>query len=241
MGEIAPFTGFPGEGLHFLQTLEKNNDREWFQKNKQLYLDHIVAPAQSFVVAMGERLQEVFPSMRYDTRTNGQGSMGRIYRDIRFSKDKRPYNTHVWFAFWDGPGKKMESPGFGIGFDPEGWGIHGGSHMFSKPLLEAYREAVDDETLGPELEEAIAPLQKGGAYEIGEVKYKRVPRGFDPEHPRAHWLKYGGLWASKQFRETEVLLKPEFVDRCFDVAQEMAPLHRWLVKVDERVLAKFQA
>jgi uncharacterized protein (TIGR02453 family) len=239
MGDIAPFTGFPEEGLHFLQTLEKNNNRDWFQEYKQLYLDHVQAPAQSFVVAMGQKLQEISPGIRYDTRTNGQGSMGRIYRDIRFSKDKSPYNTHVWFGFWEGPGKKMESPGYGIGFDWEGWGIHGGHHMFSKPMLATYREAVDDETLGPELERAVAPLQKDSGYEIGEMKYKRVPRGYDPDHPRARWLKYGGLWAYKNFKEPEVLQKPEFVDRCFDVAQDLAPLHRWMVKVDEKLRAKY--
>ncbi|MFQ5907557.1 MAG: DUF2461 domain-containing protein [Thermoplasmata archaeon] len=239
MGDIAPFTGFPEEGLHFLQTLEENNNRDWFQKYKQVYLDHVQAPAQSFVVAMGQKLQEISPGIRYDTRTNGQGSMGRIYRDIRFSKDKSPYNTHVWFGFWEGPGKKMESPGYGIGFDWEGWGIHGGHHMFSKPMLQAYREAVDDETLGRELEETMKPLQRAGGYEIGEVKYKRVPRGYDPDHPRAHWLKYGGLWAYRNFKEPEILQKPELVDRCFDVAQELAPLHHWMVRVDERLRAKY--
>lgn len=239
MGDIAPFTGFPEEGLHFLQSLEKNNNRDWFQKYKQLYLDQVVAPAQSFVVSMGEKLQEISPGIRYDTRTNGQGSMGRIYRDIRFSKDKSPYNTHVWFGFWEGPGKKMEAPGYGIGFDREGWGIHGGHHMFSKSMLETYREAVDDDTMGPELEKAVGPLQKGGGYEIGEAKYKRVPRGYDPDHPRAHWLKYSALWAYKNFKEPEILQKPELVDRAFEVAQELAPLHRWLVRVDERVRAKF--
>ncbi|MDX1534535.1 MAG: DUF2461 domain-containing protein [Thermoplasmata archaeon] len=239
MGEIAPFTGFPAQGLQFLRDLEKNNNREWFQAHKQVYLDQVQTPAQSFVVAMGERLKEISPGLRYDTRTNGPGSMGRIYRDTRFSKDKSPYNTHVWFGFWEGPGKKMESPGFGVGFDTEGWGIHGGHHMFSKPMLETFREAVDDDALGPELEQVMKPLQKDGGYEIGEAKYKRVPRGYDPDHPRAHWLRYAGLWAYKNFRESEVLEKPEFVDRVFDVAQELAPLHRWMVKVDQRLRAKY--
>ncbi len=234
MASIPPFSGFPEEGLQFLKDLEENNNRDWFQVHKQGYLDHVVAPAQSFIVTFGKKLQKLSPGIRYDTRTNGHGSLGRIYRDLRFSKDKRPYNTHVWLVFWEGPGKKMESPKFGIGFDREGWGLHSGHHMFSKPMLEAYREAVVDETLGPELEAAIAPLQRGGAYEIGEMKYKRVPQDYDPDHPRAHWLRYGGLSASRNSRDTQVLLKPEFVDRCLEVCQDLAPLHRWLVKVDQR-------
>ncbi len=234
MTSLPTFSGFPPKAFKFLEDLEKNNNREWFQAHKQEYMDSIVAPAQSFIVTLGKRLQTLSPGMRYDTRTNGQGSMGRIYRDLRFTKDKRPYNTHVWFVFWEGPGKKMECPGFGIGFDREGWGMYGGHHGFAKPMLLAYREAVVDDALGRELEEAITPLQRGGRYEIGEMKYTRVPAGYDPDHPRAHWLRYNGLWAHSRFQETEVIGKPAFVERCFDVGRELAPLHRWLVKVDQR-------
>lgn len=234
MTSIPPFTGFPFEGLRFLRDLEQNNNREWFQAHKAAYQEHLVRPSQSFVVSLGRRLQAVFPGIRYDPRTNGQGSMGRIYRDLRFTKDKRPYNTHVWFGFWEGPGKKMGSPGLGIGFDQEGWGLHGGHHGFDAATLAAYREAVTDDALGSELEAVMAPLQAGGAYEIGERKYKRVPRGYDPDHPRAHWLRYAGLWASREFTGTELLQKPEFVDRCVEECEALAPLHRWLVQVDRR-------
>ena len=72
-----------------------------------------------------------------------------------------------------------ESPGFGVGFEPGGWGVHGGIERFSKPRLEAYRHAVVDASLGPELEAALAPLRKGRRYEIGGRTYARVPRGFD--------------------------------------------------------------
>ncbi len=101
-------------------------------------------------------------------------------------------------------------------------------------MLKAYRQAVVDEVLGPELEAAIAPLKKGGRYEIGEMKYKRVPRGYDSDHPRANWLRYGGLWAYRNYRGTDVLRTPAFVDRCLEVSSELLPLHRWLVDLDLR-------
>lgn len=228
-----PFSGFPDRAFRFLRGLEKNNNREWFQAHKQEYLDHVVAPAQSFIVTFGKALQRTFPAIRYDARTNGAGSLGRIYRDIRFSPDKTPYNTHVWFSFWEGSGRKMRSPGFGIGFDTEGWGILGGRHRFEKPELERFRKAVVDKTMGPTLEAAMKPLRNGGRYEIGELSYKRVPRGFDTEHPRAHWLRYGGLWAHREFDGTKLLRSPKFVDRCLEITRELAPLHRWLVAVEK--------
>jgi len=231
---VPPFAGFPPAASRFLHDLEANNDRDWFQAHKQDYVDSIVTPAQSFVIALGERLQKLLPGLRYDTRTDGRGSLGRIYRDVRFSKDKRPFYTHVRIAFWEGPGKKRESPGFGVYFEDGGWGVHGGIERFPEPLLDAYRHAVVDASLGPELEAAVAPMRKGRRYEIGGLTYARVPRGFDADHPRARWLLHDGLWATRGFEGTRILHSPAFVDRCFELCLELAPLHRWLVKVDRR-------
>ena len=238
MPSVPPFAGFPPAASRFLRELEANNDRDGFQAHKQAYLDAIVAPAQSFVLAPGERLQKVLPGLRVDPRTDGRGSLGRIDRDIPFSKDKSPYNTHVRVAFWEGPGTNRESPGFGIGFDTGGWGVRGGVERFSKPLLDAHRHAVVDASLGAELEAALAPLRKGRRYEIGGRTYARVPRGFDADHPRARWLLHDGLWAYRGFEATQVLHTPAFVDRCFELCLDLAPLHRWLVKVDPRSRAR---
>lgn len=238
MSSLPSFRGFPPAATHFLRDLEANNDRDWFQAHKQAYLEAILAPAQSFVVTLGERLQKVLPALRYDTRTDGRGSLGRIYRDVRFSKDKRPLYTHMRIAFWEGPGKKRESPGFGVGFDVEGWGVHGGIERFSEPLLRAYRRAVVDPSLGPELEAAVAPLRKDRRYEIGGQTFARVPRGFDADHPRSRWLLHDGLWAYRGFEDTKAIHTPAFVDRCLELCLELAPLHRWLVKVDRRSRAR---
>ena len=116
--------------------------------------------------------------------------------------------------------------------------MHGGIERFSEPMLEAYRAAVVDEFLGPELEAALAPLRKGRRYEIGGLTYARVPRGFDADHPRVRWLPHDGLWAYRGFEATQVLHTPAFVDRCFELCLDLAPLHRWLVKVDRRSRAR---
>ena len=89
--EIMPFEGFPKEGFKFFRDIKANNNREWFQEHKQEYIDYLQDPAVAFVIALGERLKSDFPGISYDTRTNGAGSVMRIYRDIRFSKDKSPY------------------------------------------------------------------------------------------------------------------------------------------------------
>ena len=122
----ATFAGFPQEGLNFLASLTDNNDRNWFNANKQTYLDNIVAPAVTFVETLGDRLQFISPHIQYDTRTNGQGSLMRIYRDVRFSKDKSPYKTWVGVRFWEGAGKKTECPGFFLWFESNKAGLYTG-------------------------------------------------------------------------------------------------------------------
>ena len=224
------FNGFPAEGLQFLADLEANNERPWFQARKQLYLDKIVTPTIAFVAAMGERLQTISPHINYDTRTNGSGSMMRIYRDVRFSKDKRPYKTHVGIVFWEGSGKKTECPAFYFGLNADGAGAHAGLYGFPKPMLTAYREAVADDKLGSELEAAIAKVQAAG-YQIGGAHYKRVPRGYDKDHPREELLRHNTLTGSGSKMETAVVTSPALLDVCFEHFKNMAPLQQWLVKI----------
>ncbi len=225
------FTGFPKEGLGFLAELKENNYREWFNERKNDYQELLVKPAQSFVVALGNRLTSISEDMVYDTRTNGSGSILRIYRDIRFSKDKSPYNTRLRVRFWEGPGKKKERPGFFVGMDETGGGIHGGLWTFPKPLLEKYRESVLDDDSGTKLVKAIDEIKSIKGYKIGGEHYKRVPRGYDAEHPRAELLRFNGLYVSSPKIPVSVLKKPELVDVCFEHIQRMVPIHEWLVQL----------
>lgn len=154
----------------------------------------------------------------------------RIYRDIRFSKDKTPYYTYMRYRFWEGANKK-ESPGVFIGLDDKGAGVHVGMHMFPKDFLHAYREAILDEKLGNQLVSILEDVGKAGAYQVSEPHYKRVPRGFEAGHPRAELLRYNALYLSSPVIKPSILAKPEFVDECLDHVAKMIPLHHWLLKI----------
>jgi uncharacterized protein (DUF2461 family) len=98
-------------------------------------------------------------------------------------------------------------------------------------MLSAYREAVDDDALGAELAAALGAVQGAGAYEINGRHYKRVPRGYDPDHPRADLLRFNTLYASSPGIEPSLLSAPNLVDVVMDHCQNMAPIQRWLVRV----------
>jgi uncharacterized protein (TIGR02453 family) len=227
------FDGFPAEGLQFLEELSINNNREWFQARKPLYQEQVLEPAQAFVTALGAQLQTISIGIQYDTRTDGRGSIMRIYRDVRFSKDKTPYEPNVRLVFWEGNRKKTECPGFFLRLDGDGVGLYVGLHGFIKPVLTAYRDAVADEAKGAQLDEALVSVRAAGAYEIGGEHYKRVPQGYDTGHQRADLLRYNGLWAKRSLPDPSQALEPGFVDVCFEQFRNMAPIQQWLVKIDQ--------
>ncbi len=102
-----------------------------------------------------------------------------------------------------------------------------GKFGFSKPQMEAYRAAVVDDEKGPALESALAALTADGAYEAMGQTYKRVPRGYDADHPRADLLRYSGLWVHPTMPVTQ-LTSPELVDITIDQFERMAPVYTWL-------------
>lgn len=226
---MSEFTGFSGDSIQFLSDLKANNYRDWFNARKQDYQDVIVEPALAFITALGGRLCALYPEINYDTRTNGAGSLMRIYRDTRFSKDKTPYKTNVGIVFWQGEGKKMERPGFYFHMDPESTWVGGGWYMMPKPALEAFQGAVADEERGSALETVLRQLQAEG-FRIWGDRYKRVPSGFPADHPHADLLKYKGLFAASADIEESLLTSPALVDHCYDICAAQAPLQHWLLE-----------
>jgi uncharacterized protein (TIGR02453 family) len=153
----------------------------------------------------------------------------RIYRDTRFSQDKTPYKTNVAMMFTPEGYKRMEAPGFGLQMTPQQVELVAGLFGFSKPQLEAYRAAVIDDKRGTALVQAVGQVQSSGEYLLGGKELKRVPRGYDANHPRAEWLKYKGLHMFSPPISLEKAQTPELVDVVMDHFLQMAPIQRWLM------------
>ena len=92
------FPGFPDDAPAFYREVAENNNKVWFEANKPRFKNNVQKPAQLFVEIFGNRLRELVDGMQYDTRLTGSGSIFRIYRDTRFSKDKTPYKTNLAIA-----------------------------------------------------------------------------------------------------------------------------------------------
>ncbi|MCJ7703061.1 MAG: DUF2461 domain-containing protein [Anaerolineales bacterium] len=226
-----PFNGFPKESLQFFTDLKANNNKPWFDANKPDYENYVLAPARDFVVALGESLRDLSPDVVADPRVNK--SIFRIYRDIRFSRDKTLYKTHLALWFLAGvSGGKFENPGYYFHLEPGNLMLGVGIHTFSKPLLQAYREAVVSPEFGPELAQITAVVLKKG-YGVGSKTYKRVPRGYDPDHQYADLLCYSGLTSGVDLEIPAELHTPELIDFCMDKYRDMAPVVHWLQRMKD--------
>ncbi len=111
-----PFTGFPKETFAFLSGLERNNTKAWFEGHRGDYEQFHLAPARAFVEAMAPGLKKISKTLNAEPKVNG--SIFRINRDVRFSKDKRPYKTTLDLWFWEGEKRGWEAPGMFLRLTP---------------------------------------------------------------------------------------------------------------------------
>lgn len=222
------FSGFRPEAFRFLEELGENNERAWFQANRATYEHELLEPARDLVEALGAELGRAGIEVNADPRVGG--SIFRINRDTRFSRDKRPYKTHLDLWFWEGTGPSRESPGFWFRLTPERLILGAGMHRFERPLLDRYRQAVVDEDAGKALAAAVAKVERAG-YEVGGRHYKRVPAGFDPGHERAALLLHDGLYAGQEMPLPPEVHTAAFPSFCAKHYARLAPLNDWLLRL----------
>ena len=219
------FPGFPKDFIKFLKDLKKNNRRDWFLENKPRYKKSIVEPICDFVVAMAPRLEKVSNCYIADARPHG-GSMFRIYRDVRFSKDKRPYKEHAACHFRHEAGKNAHAPGFYIHFEPKEIMIGGGIWMPPNPNLDKIRQTIVDK---PEQWKKIISNKTFKKYfsEISGGGLKRPPRGFDKDHPLIEDLKRKSFFAMHAVDE-KLLYTPQFITEVERTFKALSPLLEYL-------------
>ena len=223
---MTDFAGFPRGTVLFLQDIAANNTKPWFDDHRTDYEASWLDPARSFVVAMGERLADVVPEIVAEPKVNG--SIRRINRDTRFSKDKTPYKDHLDIGFWEGDRKNVLS-GFWLRIDPETLGLGVGVHGFDKTRLDRFRDAVVDRKKSESLGHAVAAVEASGNALHGE-HYKRVPAGYEPANEfQERFVRFASLHTGSQVAHPKQLHSAQFVDWLMARWEAQLPLHRWLV------------
>jgi uncharacterized protein (TIGR02453 family) len=227
-----PFTGFTREAIQFMADLAANNERAWFQPRKADYERLLKQPMEALCLALAERFEaRAIPLLADPSR-----SPFRIYRDIRFSRDKSPYKTHLAAAFpWmevdPGSGVRVDDDAHGNGgyfnFQPGEMYMGGGMWMPGRPRLEAFRAAVRDEPerVKQALEDPAFIAAFGGA-ESHET-LKRVPPGYPTDHPLADLFRWKDVVFGRRLSDAEVC-SPELPDTLADGYAAAMPVFTFL-------------
>jgi uncharacterized protein (TIGR02453 family) len=196
---------FSGDFLRFLKDLKVHNNRDWFQENKERYEKNVRDPFLEFLTDLGPELKKIAPHYVVDARPVG-GSMMRIHRDIRFSKDKSPYKTAIAAHFGRLKGEE-QAPAFFLRLTPGDSGIGGGLWQPEPPVLKKVRDAIVDQPKKWQKVTSDRELRSACGF-VGE-SLKRPPPGYDPGHPFVEDLK------RKDFAMTHALSDKEVTSATF--------------------------
>lgn len=173
--------------FRFLTELARRNERDWFNANKARYLSDVQEPALQFVADFAPKLAKLSPHFVADPRPQG-GSLFRIYRDTRFSKDKTPYKTHIAMRFsHEAAGPDVHAPGFYVHIEPGSSYAGMGLWRPEAALARRIRQAIVDNPAG--WKKAAYGKAFLARFEPNGDKLSRPPQGFDPEHPLIEDLK----------------------------------------------------
>jgi len=177
---------FGDETFAFLKELAENNNRQWFEENKRRYEGHVKEPAIRFIVDFEPFLKNISTYFVADPRPVG-GSLFRIYRDVRFSHDKRPYKTNTGLQFRHKQGKDVHAPGFYLHLEPNNVFAAVGIWRPDPGTLGKIRDAIIENP--SQWKKAVNGKAFRSRFNLSGDALRRAPRGVDPDHPLIEDLK----------------------------------------------------
>ena len=169
------FTGIPADAFDFFEELAADNTKAWWTANKDRYQANVRGPVEELLAELAGEF--------------GEPKIFRPYRDTRFAKDKTPYKTNLGAT-----ARAKDGSVYYLALQPDGLYLGAGYYRMAKDQIARYRVAVADDETGAQLNGLVADACKKGRLEVGGETLKRVPPGFDKEHPRGELLKHKGLY-----------------------------------------------
>jgi uncharacterized protein (TIGR02453 family) len=210
----------------FLRELKQNNDRDWFARNKDRYERDVRQPLLRFIADFAKPLGRLTPHLVADPRPQG-GSMFRIHRDTRFSKDKTPYKTHASAQFRHRLGRDVHAPGFYLHLEPGR--VFGGAGLWrpEPDALAAIRRALV--TRSADWRKAVSGRAFRASCTLEGDFLMRPPRGFPPEHPLIEDIKRKDFIALTRWSDRDALA-PGFLGEFTAFCKASMPLMRFLAR-----------
>jgi len=211
----------------FLRELADNNDKEWWEDNKDRYVETIREPARDFIAEFGNRLAEISPHFTADTRTNG-GSLMRPYRDMRFGNDKTPYKTNVGIQFRHKHGKDVHAPGFYLHLEPARNFAGAGMWTPEAKVAARIRQAINDNPSGwTTAAHSSHFIDDWSLSSHDEDRLKRVPKELGDDHPYPDDLRLKSFTAGSKLTQ-KMVTSSDFSDELLALYVSAGPYTRFL-------------
>lgn len=230
------FKHFPKETIAFYNDLVKNNNKDWFENNRQRYNDFVITPAKDFINELGPRLESIAPGLLYEPKINK--SIYKIHRDARFHKGQAPFKTNLGLLFYADP-SRMSSSCFYFMIEPPFYSFSVGMIYFEPDVLAEYRRSIADPKLSKELI-SICDKAKNYGITMGGKQLKTLPRAYakaELSEKQAELIRYEALYMIDEMPINEDFYKDSFIDEAFDACKRMNPYHLWLSDMIKRASA----
>lgn len=214
------------ELFEFFKELEGNNKKDWFQENKERYEAFVRGPLLRFISDFGVHLEKISSNFLADPRSMG-GSLFRIYRDVRFSKDKSPYKTAAGIQFRHKSGKNVHAPGFYLHLEPGN--VFAGSGIWhpDSATLGKIREAIVENEV--KWKKIFSDQEFNSVFKLGGETLKKAPKGFDPDHLLIEDLKRKDFFVHTQFTEADAC-QDNFINKYAESCKLTTPFMKFLTE-----------
>jgi len=220
------YASFTPESVAFLTELENNNNRDWFNENKKRYEAQVLDVALRFIQSMQDPLADIAPHFTAIPKRMG-GSLMRVYRDTRFSKNKTPYKTNIGIQFRHEQARDVHSPGYYVHIDPEQIFLGAGMWRPAPDALKAIRQRISDKPI--EWERARDDRGFKRHFKLGGETLTRPPRGYAKDHPQIHDIKRKDFIAVQNLT-LEDALNPRFQQKVETAFRAASPYMAFLCK-----------
>jgi uncharacterized protein (TIGR02453 family) len=220
------YATFAPETLKFLAELKANNNREWFNANKSRYEEDVLDVALRFIQSMQEPLEDIAPHFTAIPKRMG-GSLMRVYRDTRFSKNKTPYKTNIGIQFRHEMARDVHSPGYYVHIDPDRVFLGVGMWRPAPDALRAIRERISAKP--QEWLRARGDRGFSRHFRLGGESLTRPPRGFSKDDPRIEDIKRKDFIAVKDLSAVDAL-SPRFQQKVETAFRSATPYMQFLCK-----------
>jgi uncharacterized protein (TIGR02453 family) len=220
---------FNRKTVKFLKELAQNNNRDWFAVNKERYEDEVRTPALNYIESMDQHMAKISPHFIVSAKKVG-GSMMRVHKDIRFSKDKTPYKTNIGIHFKHARGKDVHAPGFYLHIEPGEVFIGAGIWRPESSTLKNVRTLMDE--YPKEWTKLMNKMTNKDGFELGGDSLKRPPTGFAKDHPLINDLKRKDLIAVQNLKVSAIYEK-DFNKTTAKLFKAAAPLVKFICEADD--------